>query len=390
LHDAVETRYLSTPMSERMVRILPWLTGGAVLALMAAVSCSPSRSEQGCLRPRSTGEGLVCEAGKRVDERGCCVDAPPAQVDGDAGQPPATPPTPSDDAPVSATSGSSSAVKAPGTWVLIKAGVFAMGSPRGEPGRVDWEVQHQVTLTHDFYLQTTEVTQGQFQEVMGYNRSYFRHCGTDCPTEAVTWHEAAAYCNALSVREGVPACYRCSGSGPTVTCETPGNLYECAGYRLPTEAEWEYAARAGTTTSVYTGRLSILAQFDAPGLDAIAWYGGNSGVTYEGAFDCSTWSGRQQNAALCGTHPAGQKQPNAWGLFDMIGNVSEWCSDWDAPYGEAATDPFGAESGSERVSRGGNWSSIARGERAASRGSQRPDAFSDFTGFRPARFAPRQ
>jgi formylglycine-generating enzyme required for sulfatase activity len=266
--------------------------------------------------------------------------------------------------------------------VLIPAGTFTMGSPNDELGRLDREgPQHQVTLTRSFYLQTTEVTQAQWESVMGNNPSYFSGCGGDCPVETVNWWEAIAYVNQLSVAEGLPTCYTLSGCGATLpgqgmTCTgvtvnaTGGNPYLCQGYRLPTEAEWEYAYRAGTTTAFYNGGISVPdCSYDA-NLDAIGWYCGNSGSTM---------------------HPAAQKVPNAWGLYDMSGNVLEWVWDWySSTYysSSPAEDPLGPESGSSRVLRGGSWSDYAQGCRAAYRSSAAPGSRVHYLGFRPARSGP--
>jgi formylglycine-generating enzyme required for sulfatase activity len=249
--------------------------------------------------------------------------------------------------------------QAPVEWVLVKAGTFEMGSPASEFARGNEETQHRVTLTRDFYIQATEVTQGQFQDVMGYNPSSSTGCGRDCPVEQVSWHEAAAYCNALSSREGLGQCYGCNGSGRDVTC-SPSNRYStpysCSGYRLPTEAEWEYAARAGTTGPSY-GDLS-----------AVAWYSDNSGDT---------------------THRVGQKRANAWGLYDMLGNVWEWCHDWGGDYpGGSVTDPSGPDAGSSRVIRGGSWYSNARNVRAAYRNGNTPGNRNRYFGLRPVRSIP--
>ena len=153
--------------------------------------------------------------------------------------------------------------------------------------------------------------------------------------------------------------------------------------RLPTEAEWEYACRAGTKTALYTGDLTIKGAYNGPELDAVAWYGGNSGVDYDGGIDSSGWAEKQKNHTRAGTHPVGQKQENAWGLCDMYGNVWEWCQDWYEGYGKGpATDPAGPSSGSARVLRGGSWGGLARRCRSAFRIGDAPSVSGNFNGFR--------
>ncbi len=253
---------------------------------------------------------------------------------------------------------------APRGFVRIEPGMFTMGSPEGEEGRDRDEIQHTVTLTRAFLLQSTEVTQGEYEAVMGENPSYFDACGPDCPVELVTWHNAIDYANALSIAEGLDACYDEAGvviGGATV--------YACEGYRLPTEAEWEYAARAGTTTATYRGNLSDapLICSSHPNLDPIAWFCGNSDSR---------------------TRAVGTRSANAWGLHDMLGNVWEWTSDWYGVYSGDVVDPEGPTSGSNRVLRGGSWSSDAVFVRAASRRLFGPASGGSSYGFRLARTLP--
>ncbi|MBN1944334.1 MAG: SUMF1/EgtB/PvdO family nonheme iron enzyme [Bradymonadales bacterium] len=282
----------------------------------------------------------------------------------------------------------------PGQYVLIRAGSYTMGSPSSEPGREIEEALHQVNIARDFYLQASEVTQGQWRLLMGNNPSTFSSCGEDCPVEGVNWWEALAYCNELSWLEGLTECYTlhgCSGrAGEGMTCTSVDFAgLSCPGYRLPTEAEWEYAARAGTRTALYSGPLEIHGQNNAPALNPIAWYGGNSQVSYPDGFPCSDWPERQLPADTCGTHPVGQKRGNAWELYDMLGNVFEWTWDRFGEYsiGSPVTDPLGPGSGTRRVVRGGGWGLFASHVRSAYRGGEEPGTRYSDLGFRPARTA---
>jgi len=222
------------------------------------------------------------------------------------------------------------------SMVLIPSGSFWMGSPTDEPDRNTDEKLHYVQLTRSFYMGKYEVTQKEFKDVMGYNPSSFSSCGDTCPVEKVDWHQALDYANKLSGLEGFEQCFDCSGSGTSVTCSLKAKFvtpYECKGYRLPTESEWEYAARAGTGTPFYNG------DYTTENIDAIGWYSGNSGNK---------------------THSVGQKLSNAWGLYDMSGNVWEWTMDWYGTYptgteASPSVNPYSTGSDLNRILRGGSW-----------------------------------
>jgi formylglycine-generating enzyme required for sulfatase activity len=245
-------------------------------------------------------------------------------------------------------------------WACIPAGTFTMGSPDGEEGRENNEgPQREVTISAPFLMMTTEVTQAQWAEVFDNEPS--ENTGRDaacaqCPVERVNWWEAIAYANALSRAADLPECYSpqgCEGvAGVDLDCDADLDVgfvgADCRGYRLPTEAEWEYAARAGTETRYWSGD----AEAD---LARVGWYDANSSP--DGNRDT-----RQ-------THPVGTKPANPWGLFDVHGNVGEWVYDWHGAYDAAdQQDPIGPEGGSRRVGRGGSCLSTARSARSAYRG----------------------
>ena len=288
---------------------------------------------------------------------------------------------------------------APEGFAYIPSGTFCMGSPDGstecmgetppsELGRIsDRETPlHEVTLTRGFFLQETEVTQRQW-EAMGFsNPSHFDECGLDCPVETVNWWEAVAYVNALSESEGLTPCYTLEGTcdpsqaGTDIECDgitvsdpdASGNPYLCEGYRLPMDAEWEYAYRAGTRTAFYNGGISQTGCDSDPNLIEIAWYCNNAGSTTHIVSPLNGVDG---------------KAPNAWGLYDMAGNVYEWVWDWyqsDYYTSSPPSDPLGG-TGSYRVGRGGSWSDSARSCRAALRSGVAPGLRVSALGFRPSR-----
>ena len=227
------------------------------------------------------------------------------------------------------------------TFVLAPPGTFTMGSRSDEPGRQSDETQHEVTLTQPFYLQITEVTQAQWEAVMGSNPSY--NTCSSCPVENVSWNDVHDFISRMNAR----------GEGT---------------YALPTEAQWEYAARAGSTTAFANGEIRSYPDMnecnDDVNLNAMGWYCHNSDDE---------------------THSVAQKAPNVWGIYDMHGNVWEWCRDWyDSNYysSSAMTDPMGPSSGSDRVMRSAGKGSSARSCRSANRHYASSDDKYSNVGFR--------
>ena len=218
--------------------------------------------------------------------------------------------------------------------VPIPAGEFQMGSPAEEKGREYDETLHPVRITQPFYLGVREVTRRQYERVMGPHPGADDVTGETKPVTKVSWNSAVQFCRKLSEQEGQE-------------------------YRLPTEAEWEFACRAATTTAYSFGH-------DATRLGQYAWHAGNSSLT---------------------AHVVAEKPANGWGLYDMHGNVWEWCQDWlgSYPSGGLVVDPAGPAEGAFRVLRGGSFFSPARDHRSANRNSDRPPSRYSSTGFRLAR-----
>lgn len=270
-------------------------------------------------------------------------------------------------------------------WRYIPPGSFLMGSTfEKETGRQDNETQHSVEISRGFWMQTAPVTQREWQTHIGNNPSYFKG-HPDHPVECVSWFDALAYCNALSRSEGLTEAYifKHSQGHPgqeDFICDVEWRGLACHGYRLPTEAEREYATRAGTTTAFYNGDCLDSHDYDTIReqiawcehiISPIAWFNGNSGNT---------------------THPVKQKMPNAWGLYDICGHVNEWCWDWYCGDGYGYDpdtlyrDPIGPTSPrNDRVLRGGSWNDEAPHFRSARRNHQSPDLCFAGIGFRPVR-----
>ncbi|GMV41625.1 MAG: hypothetical protein AMXMBFR64_33410 [Myxococcales bacterium] len=295
----------------------------------------------GAITPRA--RAVLAERGVAVgvhpDDVEAVLDGYPVDPGGPGPQPPSVPPG----------------------WVRVEPGQFPMGAPRDEPGRFGDERQHVVTLTRPFLIQVCPVTNGEWAGLLQSLPGGARGGDPLAPVVNVSWYDAVWYCNALSLKEGLTPCYAYFGSngraaGAGFRCDRVLAAHHTGGYRLPTEAEWEYACRAGST-----------------------------GPTY-GAVPAIAWS---RADAVRAPQRVAERAANAWGLHDVLGNVWEWC--WDR-YGEypagAVDDPTGPAQGTGRVSRGGSWVSTAASLRASLRHYSTPDWHDDTSGFRMVRSSP--
>ena len=260
-------------------------------------------------------------------------------------------------------------------FVLIKGGSFTMGSPESEDWRSNDETQHHVTVA-SFYMAKFEVTQKEWREITGKNPSNFT--GDKLPVESITWLEAIEFCNALSKRDGRTPVYTIADGGNTVTWNRSAN-----GYRLPTEAEWEYAARAGSTTPFYSRKV--------PGAEDVNFYGHYPYQIEQNYFNDEVLETRP-SIYRGKTLDVGSFKANPNGLFDIYGNVGEWCFDYYGYYGPSTgsgtvgvTNPAGASEGTRRVYRGGGWNDFGKNLRSAYRAALlswrrkiRPEPYSNF------------
>ena len=244
------------------------------------------------------------------------------------------------------------------TMIRVPSGSFDRGCTTGQAGfcHKGEKPVHKVTFTHDLWVGRTEVTQGLYAAVMGSSPHRFEGCGDACPVESVSWFDAVVFANSLSEREGLEPCYQIDGT----TVEW-GKGVACTGYRLPTEAEWEYLARAGEDRP-YSHTDDV---------DAAGWTVANA-------------KGRP--------HPVGEKVPNAWGIYDTVGNVWEWTWDWPAKYRrKALIDPIGPleppKKDPRRVLRGGSWVMFTTVATVATRNGHAPDRADSNTGLRLVRTA---
>jgi formylglycine-generating enzyme required for sulfatase activity len=248
----------------------------------------------------------------------------------------------------------------------VPAGVFMMGSPEGELGRRANETQHAAGLSEDFYVGLFEVTQRQWELATGYRPSFFTNdaCYKTRPVERVSYEDIRG--------KGAGAAWPQDGQHAVEMGSFLYAMRRLTGldFDLPTEAQWEYACRAGTTNALNSGK-DLTTATNCPNMDEVGRYEYNRGT--DNTKTCDTTGG---------TAAVGSYKPNAWGLYDMHGNVAEWCLDWFGEYGGDEMDPQGASEGGYRVLRGGGWNYSARLCRSGSRGTAVPSDAPNNVGLR--------
>lgn len=336
-----------------------------------ATGCAgqPSECPEGLVAAANACEAPRCATGQRLEGGRCCWSGQ-TYSDAQGGRCVGTPQCP---APLK-TAGDTCEDPTTG-YVLLSPGRFMMGSPPDEVGRHMDETQHEVHVSRAFWMKKTEVTWGEWTALMGEQPAQMFECGPTCPVGNISWFQALEYLNALSRHEQREQCYVLSTCGPE---EDNDGGYDCAevtfkgasctGYRLPSEVEWEYAARAGDTRATYNGELTLPLGKD-PVMEPIAWYYDNGGHRLS---------------------PVGKKRPNAWGLHDMLGNAWEWTGSEYERDNTYTDKDIGAHPGPEsryatRVYRSGSVKSAASFTRAAARNEGRASQRDPFLGFRPVR-----
>ncbi len=296
---------------------------------------------------------------------------------------------------------------APAGWALVPAGLYTVGAPKDEYGYSAAESRGVTTIDHAFVVQKAELTQAAWVAVMKVNPSVFKACGPSCPVDSVSWYDTLEFLNRWSVADGLQPCYAlgscsgtpgggCSGGERSClgefTCLSVNTLGPtCSGYRLPTELEWEVAARAGVEAALPSGPMEVKGIANSPSVDALGWYAGNSGIAYGGVGRwCRDFAQTQRMSTWCGSHPVGEKAANGYGLVDVIGNVWEWTESpvqpiaWMTP-GLGHPAPTKGDEPEARIIRGGGSTSSVHRTRLATRFTAAERLRRYAIGFRPVR-----